>query len=94
MRKPFKDHKKNISDDELFLVKILMESPKTMKEMFSAGLKIKITRIYCVLIKLEQLGFLFYEESYENNATKVRYGLAGVREGSFAERFLKGNANG
>ena len=42
-------------------------------------------RFYAVLGKLDFYGFLIYEE----NGTKNRYGLAGVRESSRAEKYLR-----
>lgn len=83
--------KKSMTNDEATFVRLTCEKFMTVNEMKKAGAHFDCSSVFLFLSKLELKGFLLYEEQVRPNSKVCRYGLMGVREGSYAEQWCKEN---
>ena len=78
-----------LSETEKKLINSLLQSPKTLMELFKAGILTKSDHFHLILLKLESMGFLIYEESVKRGSNKSRYGCVGAAKGSTAETLIQ-----
>lgn len=85
--------KESMSHDEIEFVKFMSRSkePLSVKQMRDMGATFGQDRLQTTFLCLDKKGFLLYEEDYFEGSRLSKYGLLGVREGSYAERWCKEN---
>lgn len=74
----------------LKVIKAMMKKEMTLKEITNICGGITNKNLYTILMKLEKMGFLIYEESESKAGCKCRYGVLDVVKGNEAEKLLKG----
>ena len=84
--------KESMDNDEIAFVTHCEKEPMSMLELRKKyGINFKRNNLNTMLLSLEKKGFLLFEEETKAGSERVKYGLLGVREGSFADRWCKEN---
>ena len=77
----------------LFIADELKKSPVTCRELSKLNPNVKASNFYTFLMRLEQMGFMVYEESIGVSGNNSVYGLLKVAKGSFAEKYFNNQEN-
>lgn len=89
MRRTINNHDHLFSDEELHILSLILEGPKSLKELVKAGAKVTSKNFFNTLLKYEFAGILLYEEPVKNYDKMVRYGFCCIKAGSYAEGMFK-----
>lgn len=84
--------KERMDSDEIAFVKHCEKEPMSILALRKKyGINFKRNNINTMLLSLEKKGFLLFEEETKADSERVKYGLIGVREGSFADKWCREN---